>query len=82
MSDGRIDAEVGGGDNRGDEFVPHLQEALVGFLVAHDAIAANHDVHVSGHLGDLGEAVEVGDLADVADTFPEKGRSLFPKGKV
>lgn len=82
MGDGGVHAEVGGCDDRGDEFVPHLHEAVVGFLVARNAIAVHRDVHVSGHLRQLGEAFEVGDLANVADTFPEKGRSLFPKGEV
>lgn len=82
VGDRRVHTEVGGSDDGGDEFIPYLQKAFVGFLVAHDTIAANHDVHISGHLGEFGEAVEVGDLANVADTFPEKGWSLFPKGKV
>lgn len=82
VGDGGVHTEVGGCDDRGDELIPHLQKAFVGFLVAHDAIAANHNVHVASHLWEFGEAVEVGDLANVADTFPEKGWSLFPKGKV
>lgn len=82
VSDRGVDAEVGGGHDGGDELVAHFQEALVGLLVAHDAVGAHHDVHVAGHLRDLGEAVEVRDLAYVADAFPEEGGCLFPEGKV